>query len=97
MPPDTRDQIVDFVRSWSDKTDIPLGRFMPWIGVGTSKFYDWKRRFGKVNEHNAWVPRNNSWLTEDEKQRIAAFAQGPPARRLSEADLHDARCRPGRL
>ena len=69
MPPDTRDQIVDFVRSWSDKTDIPLGRFMPWIGVGTSKFYDWKQRFGKVNEHNAWVPRDH-WLTDP-----AAFTQ----------------------
>jgi len=22
--------------------------------IGTSKFYDWKARFGKVNEHNAW-------------------------------------------
>ena len=75
--PDTRDQIVDFVRSWSDKTDIPLGRFLPWIGVGTSKFYDWKQRFGKVNEHNAWVPRDH-WLTEDEKQRIAAFARAHP-------------------
>ena len=49
MPHDTRDQLVDFVRSWSDKTEIPLGRFVGWIGVGASKFYDWKRRFGKVN------------------------------------------------
>jgi putative transposase len=68
---------VDFVRAWSDKTDIPASRFLPWIGIGTSKFHDWKQRFGKVNEHNAWVPRDH-WLTLDEKERIRAFARGHP-------------------
>ncbi len=24
---------------------------LPWIGIGSSKFSDWKDRFGKVNEH----------------------------------------------
>jgi len=47
VPHDTRDTIVDFVRSWSDKTDIAVGRFLPWIGIGTSKFYDWKDRFAR--------------------------------------------------
>jgi putative transposase len=50
---------------------------MPWIGIGTSKFQDWKCRFGKVNEHNAWIPRDH-WLTDDEKQRIALFARAHP-------------------
>ena len=53
---------------------MPVSRLLPWVGIGTSKFYDWKERFGKVNEHNAWVPRDH-WLTEDEKQRIRAFAR----------------------
>ena len=26
-----------------------------WIGVGMSKFYDWRARYGKVNEHNRLV------------------------------------------
>jgi transposase InsO family protein len=78
VPHDCRDQLVDFIRSWSDKTDIPQTRFLPWIGIGTSKFYDWKARFGKVNEHNAWVPRDH-WLTRDEKERICAFARGHPS------------------
>jgi transposase InsO family protein len=50
---------------------------MPWIGIGIGKFYDWKARFGKVNEHNAWVPRDH-WLTGDEKERIGAFARQNP-------------------
>src|SRR5438093_519960 len=77
VPHDTRDQIVDFVRSWADKTEIPAARFLPWLGIGKSKFYDWKERFGKVNEHNAWVPRDH-WLTADEKQRICTFARQRP-------------------
>ena len=77
MPHDARDQLVDFVRSWSDKTEIAIGCFLLWIGIATSKFYDWKARFGKVNEHNAWVPRDH-WLTDDEKQRIGAFARANP-------------------
>lgn len=47
---------------------------MPWIGIGKSKYYDWVGRFGKVNEHNAWVPRDH-WLTEDEIEAICAFAR----------------------
>jgi transposase InsO family protein len=54
-----------------------MNRFLPWLGVGTSKFYDWKDRFGKVNEHNAWVPRDH-WLTDDEKERIRTFARSHP-------------------
>jgi len=50
---------------------------LPWIGIGTSKFHDWKHRYGKVNEHNAWIPRDH-WLTEDEKERICIFARQHP-------------------
>ena len=79
-----------------DKTDIAVARFMPWIGIGRSKYQDWVTRFGKVNEHNAWVPRDH-WLTEDEIMRICNFARQHPLRRLSPHDLHDARCRCRRL
>ena len=50
---------------------------MPWIGIGRSKYQDWITRFGKVNEHNAWVPRDH-WLTEDEIMRIGNFARSHP-------------------
>jgi len=69
--------LVDFVRAWGDKTEIGVGRFLGWIELGSSKFYDWKQRYGKVNEHNAWVPRDH-WLTEEEKRRIIAFAYDHP-------------------
>jgi len=47
-----RDQIVDFVRRWSEKTEIDAGRFIGWLDITASKFYDWRERYGKVNEHN---------------------------------------------
>ena len=65
------------MRVWADKTEIAVGRFLPWIGIGTSKFHDWKSRFGKVNEHNAWVPRDH-WLTDAEKEGIRGFARQHP-------------------
>jgi transposase InsO family protein len=67
-----RDQIVDFVRCWSEKTEIGAGRFIEWLGVRASKFYDWRERYGKANEHNAWVPRD-FWLEEWEKKAIVDF------------------------
>ena len=38
----------------------------------SSKFYDWKGRYGKVNEHNHWIPRD-FWLEDREKQAIIQF------------------------
>jgi len=68
---------VDFVRDWGEKCEIPACRFVRWIGIATSKFHDWKLRFGQVNEHNAWVPRDH-WLTNEEKERIRLFARQHP-------------------
>ena len=48
VPHDARDQVVDFVRAWSDKTEIPSQRFIAWLGIAKSKFHSWKQRYGKV-------------------------------------------------
>lgn len=72
MPHDTRDEIVDFVARWSMTTEIAAKRFAQWLGVSKGKFFDWVRRFGKVNEHNAPVPRDH-WLTQEEQQAIVEF------------------------
>jgi len=63
---------VNFVRRWSEKTEIGAGRFIGWLDITASKFYDWRERYGKVNEHNGWVPRD-FWLEEWEKQAIIGF------------------------
>ena len=54
----SRDEIVDFVRVWAEKTELPRERFMRWIGVAKGKFYDWQKRYGKANEHTSHVSRD---------------------------------------
>jgi Homeodomain-like domain len=51
-----RDQIVDFVRSWSERTAIGAGRFIRWLDITASKSYGWREQGGKGNEHNGSVP-----------------------------------------
>ena len=72
MPHDVRDQIVDFVRRWSEASEIGAGRFVDWLGVTASKFYNWRERYGRVNEHNGWIPRD-FWLEQWEKEAIVDF------------------------
>jgi putative transposase len=72
VPHDVRDLVVDFVRRWSEKAEIGVGRFIPWLGVTASKFYDWQQRYGCINEHNGWVPRD-FWLEPWEKEAIIEF------------------------
>lgn len=51
--------------------------FILWLGITTSKYYDWKRRYGRTNEHNSWIPRDH-WLTDAEKAAIIRFADEYP-------------------
>jgi putative transposase len=69
--------VIDFVNRWSDSTELPANRFIGWLGIASSKFYDWKDRYGQVNEHNAWIPRDH-WLEDWEKQAILQFEEQYP-------------------
>jgi len=60
------------VRYWKDRTQIAAQRILRWIGVPEGTFYNWKQRYGKVNEHNGWIPRDH-WLEDWEKRAILDF------------------------
>lgn len=77
VPHDTRDTVVDFVNKWALRTELPVCRFVGWLGVARGKFYDWRKRYGKANEHNALVPRDH-WITDEERQAILDFEQKFP-------------------
>ena len=64
--------MIDFVRRWSERTEIATQKFVRWLGVASSKFYDWRARYGQVNEHNRSIPRD-FWLEEREKRAIVDF------------------------
>src|SRR5262249_46904506 len=72
VPHDVRDAVIDYVARWSPRTELPAQRFIAWLGIAPSKFYAWRRRYGRVNEHNALVPRD-WWLEPWEKQAILDF------------------------
>jgi putative transposase len=91
VPHDTRDQVVDYVNYWSERTKLPARRLLEWLDLATSKFHQWKHRYGKVNEHNGLVPRD-WWLEEWEKQAILDYYDRHPLngyRRLAFMMLDD--------
>jgi len=69
---ETRDQIVDFVKKWTGKTELAIVSFIAWLGLSKSTYYNWQDRYGKVNEHNQDIPRDH-WLQEWEKKKIVDF------------------------
>ncbi len=77
VQPDIRDEVIDYVRYWSEKTQIKTEKMVNQLGIARSKYYDWRCRYGKVNEHNSWIPRD-FWLTDDEKQSIIDYYSDHP-------------------
>ena len=69
VPHDTRDQIVDYINYWTEQSELPASRLLGWLELGSSKFHDWKQRYGKVNEHNGKIPRDH-WLEDWEQKAI---------------------------
>jgi putative transposase len=85
VPQDIRDQVVDLVSEWAEKSEVGVGRFVGWLGISKSKYYDWQKRYGEVNMHNARVPRR-FWITSWEQEAIRAYSVEHPDegyRRLS--------------
>lgn len=72
MPTDTRDEVVDFVGRWSERTGLSTQRLVGWLDVPRGKFYEWRERYGEANEHNGRVPRDH-WLLSWEREAIVAF------------------------
>jgi putative transposase len=77
VAPDRRDAVVDFVREFSTRTDLPVTRVVGWLGIARGKFFDWRQRYGKANEHNALVPRDH-WLEARERQAILDYFDRHP-------------------
>ena len=74
---DIRDQVVDFVRHWSARTELPAKRLLGWAELGPRQYARWQARYGKANEHNGLVPRDH-WLEDWEKLSITDFAKKYP-------------------
>ncbi len=83
--------MVDYVKRWTERTELPKTRLIAWLGVGISKFYQWQDRYGLANEHNGQVPRD-FWLEDWERRAILDFHDRHPLngyRRLAFMMLDD--------
>jgi len=74
---DIRDQVVDFVRHWSDRTELSAKWLLGQIELSPRKYHHWQDRYGKANEHNGLVPRDH-WLEDWEKLAVVDFARKYP-------------------
>jgi putative transposase len=64
--------VVDYVRKWSSRSEVPQKQILQWLGIWSSTFCKWGRCYGQAYEHNAWIPRDH-WLEDWEKQAIIKF------------------------
>lgn len=61
----------------TERTEVPANLLVQWIGLAQSKYFSWRARNGKANEHKAWVPRDH-WLDSWEKGSIVKYATEHP-------------------
>ncbi len=64
--------MIDCLTDWSERTELPLKPLLRWASVLRSKFYNWRARYGKANEHNGKVPRDH-WLEPWEREAIVDY------------------------
>ncbi len=65
------------MRELSAKTELPTVRLVEWLGIARGKYFDWRQRYGKANEHNGLVPRDH-WVDERERQAIVDYFDRHP-------------------
>jgi len=69
--------VVDYIRRWTDRAQLPAKRLLAWLELAPSKFHQWKDRYGKPNGHNGHMPRDG-WLEAWEKQAILDYQEKHP-------------------
>jgi len=65
------------VADLAERTELSVSVIVSWLGIGKGKYYDWRKRYGKVNEHNGKIPRD-FWLEDWEREAIVDFFDHHP-------------------
>ena len=72
MSHEIRDAVVDYVKYWSEQSQVSVRQILRWIGMYESTYYKWIRHYGKDYQHNGAIPRDH-WLQAWEKRAIIDF------------------------
>ena len=74
IEPDIRDDVVSWVRYWSDRVSMRRGNLIRSVGISASKFYDWSFHYGEVRLKER--PFNGWWgITVEEEAAIVTYRQ----------------------
>ena len=76
-PPEVRDSVVAFIRTWSAKCGLAENFFLERLGLSRCRLLDWKSRFGLPNRHNGLIPKENQ-LMQWERDAIVDFYSTHP-------------------
>ena len=57
---------------WTKRAELPAKQLLGWLGLASSKFHQWQKRYGRPNGHNGRMPRDG-WLADWEKQAILDY------------------------
>jgi putative transposase len=66
--------VVACVRHWSEQATFGVKQLLTWLGIPSSKYYNWCDRHGQPNQHNAQLPCA-TWLRPWERQAILDYQQ----------------------
>jgi putative transposase len=72
IAPEIRDDVVLTLETCARRASWRLDHALARAGLDRARFYDWRRRRGVPNRHNALVPKDG-WLLEWEKDAIVDF------------------------
>jgi putative transposase len=72
-----RDEIVAYITHWSARAELPVRQLLRWLKLLPGRFYEWRKRYQQVNQHNALQPKQH-WLLAWEKAAIIDYAQKHP-------------------
>jgi hypothetical protein len=67
-----RDQIVDFINHWNQRSGLRDNWFCRAFGLNQEKLIAWRKRYGLPNQHNGAMHKD-SRLCGKEKQAIISF------------------------
>ena len=73
VEPDVRDNIVETLEEYRERTGIPMNRLLLYLRLKEGKYYEWRKRYGIPNRHNGNIPKA-TWLFEHEKEAIINYA-----------------------
>lgn len=69
-----RDEIVHYIEKMVALTAFSRLELMKLIDVRAGRYYEWKKRLGKFNQHNGKIPKSH-WVLPQEREAILEYCK----------------------